>query len=183
DVAEDVGQLQRDTEVQGVGARASVPAAEDSDADQADSGRDAPAILYEIVERLVARPVEVHLDAVDDVGKRLPRQVEPGEERLQPASLIGDGRATVEDTGQLAAPERYRRAAGRKPVSRSAFLVNGIVNRAAEIPDGNDRLALVGRQDEKRIVEAGLSRHQAWPGQRIARQRSSGTSLPWSVGR
>ena len=54
DVAENVRELQRDAEIQGVGAGAFVAAAEDPDADQADRRRDAPAVLDQIVERLVA---------------------------------------------------------------------------------------------------------------------------------
>ena len=37
---------------------------------------DAPAVLEQLVERLVARRVEIHRDAVDHVLERLARQVE-----------------------------------------------------------------------------------------------------------
>ena len=76
DVAQDVGQLQRDAEVQRVVARPVAPAAEDPDADQADRRGDAPAVLEQVVERLVPRRVEIHRHAVDDVLERLARQVE-----------------------------------------------------------------------------------------------------------
>ena len=77
DVAENVRQLQRDAEVERVFARRGASTAEDLDADEADRRRDPPAVLEQIVERLVSRRVEIHRDAVDDVLERLARQVEP----------------------------------------------------------------------------------------------------------
>src|SRR6202040_3125862 len=99
------GELQRDAEVQRVVARALAPATPDADADHADGRRDASAVLEEIPERLIARGVEIHRDAVDDVLERLAREIEPPHERLQAAALIRPGRLPGEHARQLRAPE------------------------------------------------------------------------------
>ena len=51
--------------------------------------------------------------------------------------------------------------------------VDRIVHCAAEVPDGDDRAPLVRRQDEKRIVEAGLAGHQRAPRSHRAARHSS----------
>ena len=110
DVADDVGELQRDAEIQRVVARLRIAAAEDPDTDQADRRRDAVAILQQIVECLIPRRVEIHRHAVDHVGKSIPWQVEAGNERLQPASLKRLRNAALEASSQLGAPETDRLA-------------------------------------------------------------------------
>src|SRR5581483_12103896 len=101
DVAQDVGQLQRYSQVQRVLRRRVARAAEDANADQAHGRRDATAVLEEIIERLVAAVDQIHFDAVDDIRERLTRQVERADERLQRASLRRARLAAVVTARQL----------------------------------------------------------------------------------
>ena len=113
DVAQDVRELEGDAEVDGVIPGPVVPAAEDPDADETHRRGDAAAILVEIGERLVARGVEVHRDAVDDIVERLTRQVEGRDEGLEVLSLRRGRRGSVERARELGAPEGHGLAAGR----------------------------------------------------------------------
>ena len=40
--------------------------------------------LPQVVKRFVSTAIQIHLDAVDEIGKRLPRQVEVPNPRLKP---------------------------------------------------------------------------------------------------
>ena len=78
----------------------------------------------------------------------------------------GPGRSTASRRRTRApaprARTRRRRARPAAPCRRrgGGRLVHRVVHGAAEVPDGDDGAPLLGRQDEKRIVEAGLARHQ-----------------------
>src|SRR5581483_6622426 len=65
-VADDVGELERDTQVLGVIASARIAVAEDFYADEADRRGHPVAVQAQLLEALVARAREIHLDAVDD---------------------------------------------------------------------------------------------------------------------
>src|SRR5439155_21098707 len=140
DVAHDVGELERDAEIQRVIAGGIARAAEDLDANQTDRGGYAPAILEQIRERLVSVPVEIHRHAVDYVREGLPRQVERRDEGLKAAALCGSGRRTVITARQLGPPELDR--LGARPLLR---FVHRIVDGATEVPDGDDRVTLRAR--------------------------------------
>ncbi len=110
-------------------------------------------VLVERLEGVVPRARQVHLHAVDQVLERTPRQVECAHERLQAASLRG-GRRAVEAPADLL-PPLVERGLWR-PLSR---LVHRVVHHAAEIPDGDDRVALGCGKHEERVVETGVSGH------------------------
>src|SRR5262249_52206912 len=67
DVAQYVGELKGDAEVDRVVARARVAMAEDLDAEEADGRGDAVAVAVQLVEVVVAPAGEVGLDAGDEV--------------------------------------------------------------------------------------------------------------------
>src|SRR5438552_13642264 len=194
DVAKDIRELKSDTQIERVIARAIASAAEDLDADQPHRRSDAPTILEQLRKRLISSRIEVHRDPVDDILEGRPRQVQSSDERLKTLSLRGFRLRAGEATRKLGAPELDGRApvnlARGKPFELTRgrggrrCLVYRIVNRATKIPDRDDRAALFGRQDQKRIVEAGLSGHyDRAPLHRAARQTSSGASAKPSVGR
>ena len=140
-------------------------------------------------EGFVARRIEIHRDAVDTILEGLTRQVEALHEGPQPPGLHGFWFGAVIAPGKLGAPER-RPPPGRSGSPRAArrrLLVHGIVDRTAKIPDGDDGAPLLGRQNEKRVVEAGLSAIDVRPShlldildvstlRRAARHTSSGAS-------
>ena len=82
DVAEDVGQLERDTKIERVVIRPRIGAAENADANQTHRRRNTATVLAEIVERIVLVLDEIHLDAVDHVIKLLAREVEAANKGL-----------------------------------------------------------------------------------------------------
>src|SRR6185369_17063120 len=112
DVAQDVRELERDAEIERVVARAVASAADDLDADKPDGRGDAPAVLKEVVERLIPVGVEVHRDAVNYIFECLPRQVERADERLQMLALRGRWRRPVVAPAEFRSPELHRRAPG-----------------------------------------------------------------------
>lgn len=116
--------------------------------------------MKQIGERLVPRGIQVHRHAVDDILERLTGEIEPADERLQPAALRGGRRLAVVAPLQLSPPEVHGVAADRHAVPRRRRLIHSIVDRAAEVPDGNDGASLFGRQHEKRVVKAGLAGHE-----------------------
>src|SRR5262249_57104151 len=85
--AQDVGQLERDAEFEGVVVGAGMTAAEDANTDEANRRRDTAAVLDEVVERRVTRLLKIHRHAVDHVLERLTRQIEGSNRRLQRAPL------------------------------------------------------------------------------------------------
>ena len=119
------------------------PAAEDPDADQADRRRDAAAVFEQIVERLVARRVEVHRDAVDDVLERLARQIEL---RRRTAAAAGPAASAaspaVEAARELGAPERHRLAARRQPWSAAG----GSSSTASSTARQKSQTAMIARR-------------------------------------
>ena len=166
DVAQDVGQLQRDAEVERVVGRPRAATAEDPEADHPDRRCHPAAVFEQIVERLIARRVEIHRDAVDHILERLARQIELTDKRLQAAPLCRGGFPAVEGARQLVAPERDRGAACRQRLSarrRRRRLVNGVVHGPAEVPDDSNRFAPLGREDQKGVIEVGVARHQDFP--------------------
>ena len=169
-VAQDVGQLQGDAEVDRVLLRRRLAAAEDVEADEPDGRRHANAVLVEVVERLVAARPEIHLDAFDERLERRPRQAEGGDERGERASLPRLGRAAFEAGGQLRAPAGDlgggRRSSAGLALAGHVDVVDGIIDGAAEVPDGDDRVPLGRRQHQERIVEAGVAGQGSIVGQR-----------------
>src|SRR5439155_18054462 len=101
------------------------------------------AVLVEIGEGFVARSLEIHGHAVDDVFERRPRQAESCDERLQALTLAGLRRGAGETAIELLAPEVNRLAAGWQALALDRTLVHGIVHRPAEIPHRPDGPALV----------------------------------------
>ncbi len=83
--------MQRDAETLGVGKAAEIAVAKNLHADESDGGRDAAAVLEQVIERFVARMREVHLNAVDQLLESGARQVELANERLQRNTLRSAG--------------------------------------------------------------------------------------------
>ena len=108
-VANDVGQLQGQPEVDGVLPRLGAATPENLDAHQPDRRRHALAVFDQLVEGLVAQPVQVHLHPVDERVERLPRQREQAHDSLQVPSLFGCRRSAVEEPGHLLTPLRHPR--------------------------------------------------------------------------
>ena len=94
-------------EVDGVGTRPGIAVPEDLDAHQSYRRRDAPAVIGELRERLVADLREIHLDAVDQVLERTPREIKLRNARFEGAPLRRE-RDSVRRVagGQLIAPQR-----------------------------------------------------------------------------
>ena len=166
DIAHDVRQLQGEPEVDGVGARRRVAIAKDLDADQSHRRRDPAAVFGQRVEGGKARVIEVHLDAANEVIERLARQAEFPDVGLECHPLRSAGRTGLIAGGHLRPPQRQL-LLFLPPRSR---LIHRIVNRAAEVPYGDDRAPLPRRQHEKRVVEVGVPAH--------ASRRPDGLRLP-----
>ena len=132
DVANDVGHLQRQAEVEGVLARARIAAAEHLDAHHADRRRHAAAIADQLIEGVVARAMQIHLDAVDEIVERLARQRERRDVRLEIAAPAASAAAPRQTAGRLP-----RATSSLRPpaVAGSDRLIHRIVDGAAEIPD------------------------------------------------
>ena len=66
------------------------------------------------------------------------------------ASLAGGRRCALIAARQFRTPERDGLAARGQPAGgHHRALIHGVIHRAAEIPDGNNRAPLLGRQHEK----------------------------------
>ena len=76
DVAQNVGELQRLAEVNGVIAARGILVAENFDAQQADDGRDVIAIQFQLLEIFVALDVQIHFAALDQFIEEREGQVE-----------------------------------------------------------------------------------------------------------
>ena len=103
------GELEREAEIERVFARRGAAAAEDLDADQADGRGDAPAIFDELVEGRIARALEVHFDAVDEIVERLARQGKLRHERLEVRALRRQRRVGPEYTAHFRPPVEHLR--------------------------------------------------------------------------
>ena len=169
----DVGELQRQAEVHGVVASARMPAAEDVEADHPHRRRNPPAVLAQIVEGRIARMVEVHLNAVDEILERAPGQRVASGHRLQRHALPRFGRPAVEYPGDLAAPEPELGGGG----GRVRRLVHGVVDGPARVPHRDDGVAFGRRQHEEGVVEGGVAAHSS-----VLHPTTSASAAP-SVGR
>ncbi len=100
--------------------------------------------LVEIVEGLIAARADVHLDALDQRIEGTARKVEAGDQWRQRLALAGGRLAAFETRRNFALPHRYLRRL--RPRRR---LVHRIVHGTAEVPHGDDRRALLRREDEE----------------------------------
>ncbi len=124
----------------------------------------------QVGERLVAARAEIHLDAFDERVERRARQAEGGDERGERASLPCLWRPAFKAGGQLATPAGDlvggRHSSVRLALAGHVDSIDGIIDGAAEIPHGDDRVTLGWRQHEERIVEAGVAGQGSIVGQR-----------------
>ena len=81
-IAEDVGELQRLAEIDGVVAAGRVLVAEDFNAQEADDRRHSMAVEVQLLPGFVALRVEVHLAALDEFVEQLEAQSVGADERL-----------------------------------------------------------------------------------------------------
>ena len=106
------------------------------------------------------------------------------DERLQPLALGRGGRRTVEAARELGAPERHGLAPSRHRSRPSSSSSTASSTARQKSQTATIACRCSAGQDEKRVVEAGLSRHYSRAGvQRAARQSSTGTSAAPSAGR
>src|SRR5262249_29465527 len=132
--------------------------------------------------------MEIHLDAFDESVERAARKMEARDNRLERAPL-GRLRLTV----VVAPPQPPAQTRALSLLFTRSRSIRRIINRPAEVPHGDDRVALFRREDEKRVVETGVSRHiynlsaarrsRGEGRQNTARHRSDGTSAFVNVGR
>src|SRR5262249_56064005 len=108
-VAQDVRELERDAEIDGVLPRSGVGAAEDPHAHEADGGSDPDAVFVQLLERTVAPPVQIHFDALDQRIERGPRQPERPDDWLQRAPLRRRRRSAIETPRDLLPPAPHLR--------------------------------------------------------------------------
>ncbi len=111
-VADDIGQLQRDAEIDRVVARLQIAIAENLDADQPDGRRHAQAVLPQLLERVVAVALQIHGDAVDQIFECRSRQFELRDERERAASLA---LSPARDLHRAGPPPRAIDASARRP--------------------------------------------------------------------
>ena len=148
DVAQDIRELQRDAEVHRVIAGAGIAVAEDLDAREPDGGRHAVAVRVQLLERLVAGLVQVHLDARDDLFEHGARDRKGADRRLESLASGVRGRATV-DACDLLTP-----ALELAPLPVALLPeVDGVVHDAAERVHRVERLALPAWQAEEGVEE------------------------------
>ena len=149
EVAHDVRQLERDSQVDRVVPGPRVRVAEDLDAGQTDRPRHPVAVLVELLERGVAPLVDVHLDAVED---RLEVLALDGEGPDHLGEMLGDRlrRAAVVRAAQLEPPVRQDAALLAR---RRRPLVDGVVHRPAEGVERVDRVPLPLREEQEGVVE------------------------------
>src|SRR5579864_909135 len=82
-ITEDVRQLKGFAEIDSVIAARGILIAEDFDAQQADNGRYAVAVKFELIVVLVAADLEVHLAAPDKLVEERKRQAELADDRRE----------------------------------------------------------------------------------------------------
>ena len=154
-------------EVHGVGLDALIAVAEDLDADEADRRRDAPAVLDQRLERLVARRAErsISTPSISSSnrarGRLNSRTNGCSADALRTSSAFRCRRRRALRASRHLRGRRGARLVAQPPAHSLLrhHLVDRIVHGAAEIPHGDDRAALARRQDEKRVVEAGVAAH------------------------
>ena len=135
DIAQDIGQLEGDSKVVGVDARDGIAIAENLDTHQPDGRGHAIAVETQIVEGLIARAREVHLDAVDKFVEIAARDIEAAHAVGQRARDRAS-RLAAEDALQLLAPSSEQHGRVAHP-----GLVRDVVDKAAEGVDGVERAA------------------------------------------
>ena len=142
-------------------------------------------VLAQLVERAEARPVKIHLDTADHILERLSREVEGRHVRCEREPLRRARRPAFVARRQFVAPARKRRGRRAPRIlgrQLSRPLVHIVVNRPAEVPDGDDGAALWIREHNERVIEIGVAAGhggaQAACGrlQEIAFHRRAGTS-------
>ena len=83
DVTQDVGELQRLAEINGIIAARGILIAENLDAQQADNRGDAMAIEFELRESFIALDLQIHLATLDQFIEEREREPEFADDRLE----------------------------------------------------------------------------------------------------
>ena len=148
-VAEDVGELHRETEVdRGLLRERLVPVTEYADRDEAHDRRNVIAVVPEFVEARETPWLQVHLHARDDVL----------EERLRDVVRAGGVRQRREDetvraSGVCVAQVLAQRSEFAALLLRAAVAVGDVVGEAAEGVGGVDGVSARAGQGEESVVE------------------------------
>src|ERR1022692_6972 len=153
DVANDIGELKRDSEIACVSARGIVGITEDLRRHQSHNASDAIAIALEQGEIGIPVEVKVHGHPIDDCEKMLLRQAELLYDRFE---SLRDGMLwhAAEDRGDLRAPPFELDPSD----CRIEGLVDRIVDFAAERIERDNRAPPLGRQEAKAVIEARAAR-------------------------
>ena len=109
--------------------------------------------MLERLEGFVPILPEIHFDAVDQILECGAWKPESDDMRPQMLPLAGQRLAAFVEPGYLFTP--LQECDARIDLSR---LVDRVVHSAAEVPDTQNGVALVGRQRQKRVVEARRAR-------------------------
>src|SRR6266513_2654090 len=182
DVADDVGELECDTEVFRILERARIAVAEDLSGEQADDARDVVAIMLQRSPVEITGLGEIHFHPVDDLVQARRSDTELLYERRE-RTAYGMLRLAGGEIGDLGAPPRELRA---RHLHLRRF-VDHIVHFPAEGVERRDGAAPLCREEQERVVEARAARGGLAPavlvGRHIARASSKGQSNPRSTGR
>jgi hypothetical protein len=155
-IAQNVRELQRNPEVARVDEDRRFTIFEDLRTDEADRGGHTVAVGFEVGERPILRPGRIHRDAVDEGVELRAGQVADVHEGLERDALRRRRRLAREHARHLVAPERER----LRDTGRIGFEIDGVIDGPTEVEDRRDGPALLGRQRQEGVVEAGLPRHR-----------------------
>ena len=152
DVAQDVGELERLAEMDGIIAARRIFVAENLDAQEADDGRDMVTILFQRLKVVVALDVQIHFAALDQIIEQVEAQVELSDDGLEFADdwklrgLIVTGAFHVgAPFGEPPAPHFHRHS----------FVVGHVVHFAAEGIERGHGVAFWTRQENEGEREIG----------------------------
>lgn len=152
DVADDVGELERQSQLAGIVQRARILVAEHAGRQFADHAGHVPTVLAQAGPVQVAGLVQVHLHAVDDGQQTLARDVAIGQVRLQRAR-DGVVRLAIDHLVDLRAPPGQLDARQ----GRVAAFVDHVVDLATERVQRSNGPPPRRRQEQERVIEAGAA--------------------------
>ena len=173
EIAQDVRELQGDPEIDRVIPAAGVATAENRQTDQSDGGGDPPAVDAQLLEGLVTRDRQIHLDPGQEFLQRLPGDAEPPHAGLQIARH-GERRPPAVAQFDLLAIQAQPRG---HPPGIDRPLVRQVVDDPAERVHRLDAALLLGRQKPEGIMK-GRPGGGPCPGARASRSECTTASLP-----
>ena len=168
EIAQDVRELKRHSQILGVRSAALLLVPEDAQADEADHRGHAVAVATKLLESTVAKLRQIHLDAREKLVQVDARDPETQEMRLERPGR-GLDRLSLVAGGDFTPP-------AKDLLPRQALVgrfIHTVVDRAAECVHGADRLPLVGRERAEGEREVRSARGRARISHRAPRGRGS----------